>query len=127
MKSNEKMFEFMHDRSPQRDQCVINLLGDFIDMFLSVFSTDDMVEVEDYVYEGVRYFSATGYMKGDWCEWDQWISDNKVTATLTQGFMDSDYDYYLSEKFVEGKYIDYDMDITCHSCTDEAEALLEVI
>ena len=43
-------------------------------------------------------------MSHDWYEWNQWVDRNGITCTLTQEFMDSDYDFYLSEKFVDGVY-----------------------
>ena len=107
MSINEKRYEFMQDRSPQRDMCTISLVGVFCEMFLKAFCKDTLEELEDYEFNGVRYLEATGYMKSDWYMWDKWMTDNNITGSLTQGFMDSDYDYYLCERFVDGDYVDY--------------------
>ena len=127
MNINERMFDFMSMNSPQKDQCKISLIGSFVEMFLMMFNVSDFIESEDYVYDGVRHLEVTGYMRGDWFQLEQWIISNKVTAELTQGFMDSNYDYYLCESFEAGEYKDYNMDIYCHSQDDEAVAALEGI
>ena len=125
--NQKKIEKLMCDRNPQRDQCIIDLFGDFVEMFLKVFGgdKDEWNYSEDYVYEGVRYLNVTGTIKGDFQQWNEWIQENNITCKMTQEFSDSDFDFYIVENFVNGEFTGDTLDVVCHSEDPDALALLE--
>ena len=123
--NKEKVYQLMTDRGAQRDQCMIDLVGNFVQEFIDTFGTTGYGYIEDYEHKGVRYLNVYGTMNEHFEQWSEWFINNKATGSLTQEYSDNDFDFYLIENFKEGVYIDYDMDASCHSEEDEAYALLK--
>ena len=122
--NNQKTYDFMIERGAQRDQCMVDLVGNFVQAFIDTFCTTGYNYFEDYEFQGKRYLNVHGTMNENFELWSQWFIDNKVSGSITQEYSDNDFDFYLIENFEGGVYIDYEMDAFCHSEEDEAYALL---
>ena len=122
-----KLHNLFVERNPQRDQCYITLVGDMVTLFLSVFGGDreDWTHVEEYEWKGQKNLDITGSMREDFHKWDEWITKNNITCHMTQEYSDQDYDFHLTETFVNGVYCGDEWDVTCHSEEEEPLRLLE--